>query len=266
MGKNKEIPKFGLPIVETHCHLDYLKLLPTEETLAKSAEHDVEKIITISVSPDNVKSVLAIANSYPNVFCSQGIHPHEAKLWTDEVEKDIRDGLVDDKAVAVGEIGLDFHYNNSPKEKQIEVFGRQLEIAVEFDLPIIVHSRDADEDMIETLGLYQDKLNKKGVIHSFTSGIELAKQALDWGFYLGFNGIITFKSAANVREIVEITPLDKILLETDAPFLTPTPFRGKENAPYYLPLVAQKVAEIKEVTTEEVLKQAYKNSHQLFGI
>jgi TatD DNase family protein len=139
-----------------------------------------------------------------------------------------------------------------------------MEIASELDKPVVIHSRDADEETIEILNKLGPKLKRKGVIHSFTSGPGLAKKAIEHDFYLGFNGIITFNSANEVRDIVSLCPLEKIILETDSPFLTPVPYRGRENAPFYLPFVAEKIAEIKNVSIEEVLKVTYQNSLDLF--
>jgi TatD DNase family protein len=262
----REIPKFNTPIIETHFHLDYLKDAPSTEILDLAKNSGVNKFITIAVSPENLDNVLSIAKSYTEVFCTQGIHPHEAKEFTDETEAKIRENAKSEKVLAIGEIGLDYHYTHSPKEVQIEIFKRQLEIAIELDKPVVIHTREAEEDTIKVLSEYAPRMNKKGVIHSFTSSIELAKICIDLGFNIGFNGIITFKSAQNVRDVLAITPLDKILLETDAPFLTPTPYRGVENSPKYLPFIAEKAAEVKEVEVEDLLKQVLENSLNLFQI
>jgi TatD DNase family protein len=266
MGKKRDIPEYSLPIIETHCHLDYLKENNPADTLQKASQFGIEKVITISVSPSNLKAVRELTHNHQNVWGTQGIHPHEAKLWEKSVEEEILEGLKEKKIVAVGEIGLDFHYNNSPRDKQIEVFNRQLEIAIKVDKPVVIHSRDADPETIESLETLSPQMKHKGVIHSFTSGPELAEKALDLGFHLGFNGIITFSKAENVRKIVEITPLEKILLETDAPFLTPVPYRGKENAPCYLPFIAEKIAELKKVSVQEVIEQTTKNALFLFNL
>lgn len=265
MGKKKrEIPVFDLPLIETHCHLDYLKDRPLSETLSKCHEVNIEKVITISVEPNNLETVRQLSSQHDFIYGTQGIHPHQAKTWSEEVEKVIVKNSREEKIVAIGEIGLDFYYNNSPKEQQIPAFRRQMEIASELAMPVVIHSREADIESIEILDELAPKLEKKGVIHSFTSGPELAKSAIKHGFYLGFNGIITFNSAEEVRDIVRLCPLEKIILETDSPFLTPVPYRGRENAPFYLPFVAEKVAEIKEVSLEEVLKVTYQNSLDLF--
>ena len=251
-------------IIETHCHLDYLKVKPLEDILLEAQSTGVEKILTIAVQPDNFDAVRQLAKSNEMVYYSQGIHPHDAKLSTEESLNKIRLRVKEKKMLAVGEIGLDYHYNNSPKDIQIKVFKQQLEIAIEYNKPVIIHSRDADEDMITILKHYGPRMKMKGVIHSFTSTIELAEVAISLGFYLGFNGIITFKNAHNVREAVEICPIDRILLETDSPFLTPVPHRGKENSPANLPHILEKIAEIKNLNTKIVEQSCYKNSIDLF--
>jgi len=262
--KKRDIPIFEYPIFETHCHLDYLKDRTNGETIALSQEKGINKFITISVSPDNLDRVIEIAKEHEDVYCTQGLHPHEAKFWNDEVESKILNNLSYEKVVAIGEIGLDFHYNNSPKEKQMKAFKRQLQIASEKNLPVVIHSRDADPETIAVLEEMAPKLKKKGVIHSFTSGPELAKKAIELGFCLGFNGIITFKNAQEVRDIVALTPIDRILLETDSPFLTPTPYRGQENGPHFLPFIAEKIAEINGISINEALQKTYQNSSDLF--
>jgi len=262
--KKREIPNYGLPIIETHCHLDYLKELPLDEILSKSGGIGVERVITIAVSPDNLEKVMEITHQHEQVWGTQGIHPHDAELYNDQVEAVIRSNLDDQKILAVGEIGLDYFYDNADRSVQRAVFEQQLAIAVEKKMPVVIHTRDADEDMQAILKNFVNDMPNKGVIHSFTSGIALAEYCLGEGFNLGFNGICTFNKAENVREVVGITPLEQTLLETDSPYLTPMPYRGKENAPFYLPFIAEKVAEVKGVSVEEVLKQTYQNSLKTF--
>lgn len=267
MSKSRpEIPIPTLPIIETHFHLDMLKAATREEIVAKTEIHNIQKMITISTNPDNLDEVISIAEKFPQIYCTQGLHPHEGKEWNDDVKTHVIKNLntKNKKIVAVGEIGLDFYYSKSPRDEQLKAFEEQLQIAVDFDLPVVIHSRDADEDTISVLKNFSTTLKRKGVIHSFTSGLDLARFTLNEGFYLGFNGIITFKNAENVRDALRITPLEKFLLETDSPFLTPDPYRGVENAPYYLPFIAEKIAEVKGVTLNEVLTHAYKNSIDLF--
>jgi len=260
-----EIPLYNTPIIETHFHLDYLKSLSRDEIIARSLKQNIEKMITIAVSPDNLETAVELAMEYPTIYCTQGIHPHNAKDWNPDVKSIILNNIKKHKVVAVGEIGLDYHYSKSPKENQIAAFEEQLQLAVDFNLPAVIHTRDADEDTIAIIKNFSSLLKRRAVIHSFTSGLELAKFAIGLNFYIGFNGIITFKNAQNVRDALNITPVENILLETDAPFLTPDPYRGVENAPYYLPFVAKKIAEEKHIAVEDLLQHAYENTKNLFS-
>ncbi len=260
----REIPVFNHPLIETHCHLDYLKDRPLEDTLAQAQQVNVEKLITIAVAPDNLARVRELSQLAPWVYGTQGIHPHDAEQYNDVVEAEIRTHAGDDKIVAIGEIGLDYFYDNADRAVQREVFRRQLQIACDHDQPVVIHSREADDDTIAILQEFEHSLSRRGVIHSFTSDPGLARYALDQGWCLGFNGIATFNKAENVRDIIRMSPIEQILLETDAPFLTPVPYRGRENAPCYIPFVAEKVAEVKALDIERVLTATYHNSLRTF--
>lgn len=261
--KPRVIPSFTQPLIETHCHLDYLQQSDIADILARASELGVQRFVTIAVSPDNLATVRGLADQHESVYATQGVHPHEASSYNAEIGQRIREGAQHGKVVAIGEIGLDYHYDNSPRDQQWQAFGEQLQIALDMNLPIVVHTRDADED---TMAIFREFSGKglRGVIHSFTSSPELARFCLAEGFHLGFNGIITFNRADNVRAVLAETPLDRILLETDAPFLTPVPFRGKENAPFYLPLVAHKVAEVKHAEPTDVVTRTTANAEALF--
>jgi TatD DNase family protein len=258
--KRREIPRFDTPIIETHCHLDYLDADQLADTLAQCEAAGIERIITIAVSPDNLQAVCNLTRSAANIYGTQGIHPHEAATYCDEVEYRIRRHAGDDRILAIGEIGLDYYYDHADRRVQREAFERQLQLAVDLDMPVVIHTREADEDTRSILANFSPRLRRKGVLHSFTSGLALAEYCLGEGFTLGFNGIATFNSADNVRAVIAATPLQQILLETDSPYLTPAPYRGRPNAPYYLPLVAEKVAEIKQLEVEHMLAQVYRNS------
>ena len=260
----REIPKFATPIIETHCHLDYLDDNELEATLERCNEVGIDRIVTISVSPDNLDKVLALATAYPNIWGTQGIHPHEAEGYTPEIGRIIAERCSDPRIVAVGEIGLDYFYDHADRAVQRAAFEAQLQIAADLDMPVVIHTREADEDTRSILQNFSGSLKQRGVIHSFTSGLPLAQYCMEEGFMLGFNGITTFNRADNVREVVAATPIEKIVLETDAPYLTPVPYRGKPNAPYYLPFIAEKIAEIKDCDVEQLLSQARDNSFSLF--
>jgi len=262
--KRRDIPHFKTPIIETHCHLDYLDQADLEITLAKSRQVGIERIITIAVSAGNLESVMKLATSSANIWGTQGIHPHEAESYTPEVDAIIRRNAVHAKILAVGEIGLDYYYDHADRAVQRSVFEQQLQTAIELDLPVVIHTREADNDTRDILKNCSTSLNRKGVIHSFTSSLALAEFCLAEGFMLGFNGITTFNSADNVRQVVAATPMTQLLLETDAPYLTPVPYRGRPNAPYYLPFIAETLAAIKEVDVEVLLQQAYRNSLDVF--
>lgn len=262
--KRREIPRFGRPLIETHCHLDYLKDQPLEAVLDQAATVGIERIVTIAVAPNNLDTVRALAERWPQVWCTQGVHPHDAGRYDDATEVRIRAALDHPRVLAVGEIGLDYYYDHSDRAVQRAVFARQLQLAADHALPVVIHTREADADTRAILADFVDRMPRKGVIHSFTSGPELAEYCLDAGFFLGFNGICTFNRAENVRDVVHLTPLEQLLLETDSPYLTPVPYRGRENAPFYLPFVAEKIAEIKAVPVEQVLEQCYRNSLEVF--
>lgn len=262
--QRRDIPRFSSPIIETHCHLDYLDQADLDMTLTKSLEVGVERIITIAVSRDNLHRVLELAQSSQHVWGTQGIHPHDAASYSPEVDSIIRAHAADPRIVAIGEIGLDYHYDHADRAVQRRAFEQQLQTAVELDLPVVIHTREADDDTRDILRNCSSTLTRKGVIHSFTSSLALAEFCLAEGFMLGFNGITTFNRADNVRQVVAATPLQQLLLETDAPYLTPVPYRGQPNAPYFLPFIAETVASIKAMDVEELLQQVYANSLDLF--
>lgn len=264
MSKKHPIPIFNHPMIETHCHLDYLKNQSVEDTIAQAHSVGVERIITIAVSADNLPSVMDIAQAHDTVYGTQGIHPHDAEDYKENVPDIIRHNAQHEKIVAIGEIGLDYYYDHADRNVQRVAFESQLQTAIDLDLPVVIHTRDADEDTQAILGNFSQQMTRKGVIHSFTSGLPLAEFCLSEGFCLGFNGICTFKNAENVRDVVRITPLEQTLLETDSPYLTPVPYRGKENAPFYLPFIAEHIAEVKGITVNDVLIHAYQNSERVF--
>ena len=262
--KRRDIPQYQLPIIETHFHLDYLKDGSPDEILNAARAIGVEHFMTISVTPSNMPTAMALANANNDVSATLGVHPHDAAEFNDDTEVFMRANLRDDKVVAVGEIGLDYYYDHCDRDVQKAVFKRQLALAVEFEMPVVIHTREADDDTMAILREYAPQMKRKGVVHSFTSGMELAKVAVELGFCLGINGIVTFNKADNVREVVAATPLEQLLLETDSPYLTPMPYRGVENAPKYLPFIAEKIAEVKGIDVEAVLKQTYANSLREF--
>lgn len=262
MGKKARppIPLLDGKIIETHCHLDYLDREQLELTLSKSQAVGVERIVTIAVSRDNQQLVRDIAETYDQIWCTQGLHPHEAASWNKDFDAELQASALHDRVLAIGEIGLDYYYEHADAQTQLAAFEGQLNIAADCGKPVVIHTREAEADTKHVLGNLARQLPQKGVIHSFTSSMDLAEFCLAEGFYLGFNGIATFKNAENVREVIRQTPLERILLETDAPYLTPVPYRGVPNAPFYLPFIAQTIADLKEVCVDELLAITHKNS------
>lgn len=264
MSKKIQIPVFNHPIIETHCHLDYLEGDALQSALDAAKAVNVERIITIGVSPDNLEAVMQLAQNHEAVWGTQGVHPHDAKDYSAAVDAQIRSNALHPKMLAIGEIGLDYYYEHSDRAVQHSVFEQQLQIAIDLDLPIVVHTREADEDTQAILQNFIGQMKKRGVIHSFTSGKALAEYCLSEGFCLGFNGISTFKPAENVREIIALTPVDQILFETDAPYLTPVPYRGQKNEPKYLPFIVEQVAKVKGMEVEALLPAVWGNSLRVF--
>ncbi len=253
-------------MIDSHCHLDYLKKITTDELIPKAQELGITKIITISVNYENMSEVIQTASAFSNVYCTLGVHPHHADNNWDKAFELINHNIKDKSLVAIGEIGLDYHYMRSPKDIQKKIFEKQLEIAANHNLPVVIHSRNADDDTRDILKNFLSHLTNKCVLHSFTSGIPLFNFAMENNFYIGINGIITFKAAENVRDIVRRCPISKILLETDAPFLAPVPHRGEENSPLYLPLIAKEIAYLKDVSLDKIVESSYQNTVKLFNL
>jgi TatD DNase family protein len=262
--KRREIPIFHKPVIETHCHLDYLQADSISTLIQQAQAVGVERFITIAVSAQNLQTVVAIADQHSAVWGTQGIHPHEAAQYNRDIEQTIISNSRAEKIVAIGEIGLDYYYDHADRSVQRNVFERQLQIAIDQNLPVVIHTREAEADTRSILANFAGQLHRKGVIHSFTSSLTLAEFCLEQGFYLGFNGIATFNKADNVRAVIAATPAERILLETDAPYLTPVPYRGRENAPCYLPFIAEKIANVKQIDIEDLLESAYRSSNALF--
>ncbi|MBF0313723.1 MAG: TatD family hydrolase [Oligoflexia bacterium] len=262
----------NMKYIETHAHLDSLTALPLEETIKKANSVGVEKLITIATDLSNLERVIEIANNFACVYTTQGLHPHNAKEFSVAVTTKLLEESVNQnrsKVVAIGEIGLDYHYNFSTPAEQRLAFEAQLELAIKLKLPVVIHSREADEDMMAIIKNAAAALPSGrllGVFHSYSSGRELAECALDLGFYLGFNGMITFKKADNVREVVAMTPIERIVVETDAPYLAPIPHRGQENAPHFIPVIAEKLSSLKNTPLSELAPKLYQNSCTLFHL
>lgn len=250
-------------LTDTHCHLFYEELKnDLSNVLLRANEMNVTRFICVGTNIIDSKECLSITENHENIFSSVGIHPHDSK--------DIEDGYIDEiyelmeyeSMIAVGEMGLDYYRNLSPPEIQEKVFREQLEIAQDLNRPIIFHNRDADSDIIKVLSDYPEVI---GVAHCFSSTLETANALLEMGYYISFSGNITFKNS-HLSEIVKEIPLHRILVETDSPYLSPEPYRGKTNEPSRVRIVAEKVAEIKNIPFEDIAKHTHENASELFQL
>ena len=249
--------------IDTHCHLDILESTP-EETIIEAKQAGVQRMVTIAVDEPSLDFVSSTVQEFPAVYGSVGFHPHDASKLTKSLLQKIRQLAEEQhKLIAIGEIGLDYHYMNSPAEIQQQAFRKQLQLAVELNLPVILHSREAETDTLNIMKEFP--VPSHGVAHSFTSSIEMARTLVEMGWYLGINGIVTFKNAEDLRKVVRWLPLDRLLLETDSPFLAPTPFRGKPNKPAHIPAIATFIAELREISLEELAQQTTANAQRLFN-
>ncbi len=249
-----------MKFVDSHCHLDYATPEERPEILARARRAGVETMLTIGTKIAEFAGVLAIAESDPNIWCSVGIHPHEAAVEADQVSQ-ITALTRHEKVVGIGETGLDFHYDHSPKELQISAFRAHCAASRETNYPLIIHSRAAD---LETVAVLREERPPAGVIHCFSTGRVLAEAALALGFYISLSGIVTFKNAGDLRAIVPDIPLERLLIETDAPYLAPVPMRGKPNEPAFLVHTAAAVAALKGVTVEDLARVTAENFFRLF--
>jgi len=256
-------------LVDTHCHLDLEQFSGDfSEMLDRAVSADVTRMILPAINMENNPVVLGLANQYDSLYCGVGVHPNYTAEWqTSHLDQIKKWALSSPKVVAIGEIGVDYYWDYSPPAMQHQAFTEQMILADELDLPIIIHNREASEDIVRLLS--ESPLVGKdgaGVMHSFFAEYEVAKQVLDMGFYLGFTGPLTFKKSKALREIASKIPLDRILLETDAPYLTPSPHRGKRNEPSYVRFVAEKMAEIHNIPLEEITEITTANAEKLFRL
>ncbi|MCI5648141.1 MAG: TatD family hydrolase [Fusicatenibacter sp.] len=251
-------------IFETHAHYDDEAFDEDRASLLCSMqENGIGRIINVSASLESLARTSELMESYPFLYGAFGLHPDEVGDLNEAVMEQLYMRCQKEKAVAVGEIGLDYYWDKESHDQQIYWFRRQLNLAREVHLPVIIHSRDAAAD---TLRVMREEKSEEigGVIHCFSYSREMAEQYLAMGFYLGIGGVVTFKNARKIREVVEAAPLDRLLLETDSPYLAPVPYRGKRNCSLYLPYVVEKIAEIKGICEEEVIAVTEKNAERLF--
>ena len=253
-------------LVDSHCHLDFDVFDEDRaETIRRARDAGVGTLVTICTRVSRFEQIRAIAESDDNIWCSVGIHPHQAEEEPRVAPEDLIERSRHPKVIGIGETGLDYYYDNSPRDLQRTSFRTHIVAARDTGLPLIVHTRDADEDMIDIL---EDEMGKgafPGVLHCFSSGRKLAERALDIGFYISLSGIVTFRNAEELRDIVANVPVDRILVETDSPFLAPIPNRGKRNEPSFVVHTAARIAEIKNIEIDVLSTASTDNFFKLFS-
>lgn len=249
--------------VDVHTHLELPEFDDDCEIVISRAKIEgVNFICTVGIEPKYWKKAIAIAEKHDFIYTSLGVHPHEALIYNDKIEKELLNCLSHPKSLMLGEIGLDFFKNYSPREKQLEVFERQLAIAESLKKPVMIHIRDAHKEAKEILR----RRTLKGIIHCFSGTIEDAKNYIAMGYYISIPGTVTFKKATNIHDVVKAVPLDFILSETDAPFIAPEPFRGKRNEPSFVKYTVKHIADLKKLTEEDVKRTIYTNAMKIFGL
>lgn len=250
-------------IFDTHAHYDDERFSEDSEELLSSLEDKgITGVISCGVNAESSKANLRLAEKYPFIYAAVGYHGLNTGDLTDDY-LDILKGLIkNEKVVAIGEIGLDYHYEKETRDIQIVIFREQIELANEYNLPVIVHDREAHEDTLNIL----KELKPKGVVHCFSGSVEMAKEIVKIGMYIGLGGAVTFKNAVKPVEVAKFVPADRLLVETDCPYMTPVPFRGKRNDSSLIPYTAGKIAEIRGVTAQEILDLTAENAKELFRI
>lgn len=252
-------------LVDSHCHLNYDQLADTTAVIARAKAAGVLLMQTISTQRSDFAAVKALADAHPEIYCSIGIHPHEAEPHEDITEEELLEAARHPRVIGIGETGLDYYYEHSPRQAQQELFRRHIRVARQLDLPVIVHSRDADDHTIAILKDEHGQGPFRFLIHCFSSTALLADESVKLGGYISCSGIITFKKSQALRDAVANVPLDRLLVETDAPYLAPEPHRGKSCEPAYTALTAKALAGVKGVSEEEVAKVTSDNFFRLFS-
>lgn len=251
--------------IDTHTHLNSEQFAGNYQDLIDGLfKNNIDAVICVGYDRSSSDLAFEMAQRNKSVYCALGIHPHDAISLKDDDYQRFTDLAVNKKVVAIGEIGLDYHYNFSPTNVQRRVFAEQLKLARECGLPVIIHMREAAEDMLEILKENKRCLSKGGVLHCYSGSVEYAKQIIDMGLLISFGGAITYKNAVRAIDVISQTPLKHIMIETDCPYMSPEPFRGEINEPKYIRFVAEKIARIKNISTEEVAAITKNNALDLF--
>ena len=254
-------------LIDTHCHLNFPQFRNNlDEIVERAIKSGISKIVTISIKLSEINDIISITNKYSHIYNSVGVHPHECKNYQDLTVNDLIKYTKHPKCIGIGETGLDYYYENSPKKLQKDIVAIHIEAARKSNLPLIVHTRNADADTIEILQTEMKKGQFKGLIHCFSTTKELADKAIKLGLYISLAGIITFNKANNLRDIVKSLPIDRLLVETDSPYLAPSPNRGKRNESAFIINIAEKLTEIYQVSIEEITNTTTNNSIEVFKI
>lgn len=252
-----------MKLVDTHCHLDNSQYDADREELLKKIEENMEFVVNIGYDLNSSKNSIELAKKYKNIYATIGIHPTDiGDSFTEEDYNNLKTLGMEEKVVAIGEIGLDYHWMTKEKEVQANWFRKQMELARELKKPVVIHTREATADTVAILKEFPDV---KGILHCYPGSYETASEIME-NYYFGVGGVLTFKNSKKTVEFVKQIPLEKIVIETDAPYLTPEPYRGKRNHPEYVKFVVEKIAEIKGVTFEEVLSVTTENAKKIYGI
>lgn len=249
-----------MKLIDSHCHVDSERYNDDRENILRKVKEELEFIVNIGYDLDSSKECIKLAKEHDFIYATVGFHPADLKGYNEETEKELEELAKEPRVLAVGEIGLDYHWMASPKEVQKEIFRRQLDIARRVGKPVVIHSREAMADTLDILDEYKDVT---GIIHSYPGSYESAKRIMD-RYYFGVNGVLTFKNNVKNKDVVSKLPLEKIIIETDSPYLTPVPFRGKRNEPCYVKYVAEEIAKIKGISVEEVIKATNENTKKAY--
>ncbi|KGF29540.1 hydrolase TatD [Peptoniphilus lacrimalis DNF00528] len=254
-------------MIDSHAHLDDEAFDDDRDQVINALyENGIDFIVNIACDLKSSKTSQELAKTYENIYATVGVHPHDAITYTDEVEETLKILAQEKKVVAVGEIGLDYYYDNSPRQIQKEVFKRQLKLANELRKNVVVHSRDASQDTFDILKEAHDKYEFKAVIHCYSQSLEMLKEYLRLGDYISLGGAVTFKNSKIRKEVAKIVPLDRLLLETDCPYMTPVPYRGKRNEPKYVNIVAEYIADLRGISKSDLVKVTDENTKRFYNI
>ena len=254
----------NIRLIDTHSHIDMIEQISLDEVIANAAANGVEKIILPCAYPQDIDKIIDITEKYDNIYAYLGVHPSEARDWNDSLSEKITNYVSSGKkVVGIGEIGLDYYWDKSFNNIQKEVFIKQIRLANELNLPINIHDREAHKDTFDIIQANNE--NSTVIMHCFSGSVEFARECIKAGYYIALGGVVTFKNAIKMKEVAADIPIDRLLLETDAPYLTPVPYRGKENQPAYVRFVAEEIAKIRGIELEELAALTTQNAERIFN-